>query len=168
MRWVITHQERELVLDAELRADGRYCVRHDEREWVVDLRSAGGASLWSVLIGTDSYEAAVVRREEQVLVTLRARQIALRVESEQSRNARLLEGGAERTGPHTLKSVMPGRVTRILVKEGEDVAAGTPLLILEAMKMENEIRSACAGVVQKIHVREGVAVAQGDSLVTIA
>ncbi|MSR74942.1 MAG: biotin/lipoyl-binding protein [Planctomycetes bacterium] len=168
MRWVVTHNDKELVLDAELRADGRYTVRHDEREWVVDLRSAGGASLWSVLLGTESYEAAVVRHEADVLVTLRARQLSLRVESEQARNARLLEGGGERVGPHTLKSVMPGRVTRILVREGEEVASGSPLLILEAMKMENEIRCSSAGVVQKIHVREGVAVAQGDALVTIA
>lgn len=168
MRWVVTHAERELVLDVELRPDGRYLVSHEGREWTVDLRSAGGTSLWSVLIGTDSYEAAVVRRDEQVAVTLRARQIALRVESEQARNARLLEGDRQASGPCTLRSVMPGRVVRLLVREGEEVAAGTPLLILEAMKMENEIRSTSAGQVTKVHVREGVAVAQGDALITLS
>jgi biotin carboxyl carrier protein len=167
MRWIVTLADKEYCLEAELRDDGKYRVVFEEREFIVDLRSAGGASLWSVLIGHASYEAAVVRHDAEVSVGLRARQFRFRVESEQARNARMLEGAGGKSGPAIIKSVMPGRVAKILVREGEEVGQGTPLVILEAMKMENEIRSPSAGVVRRVHVQEGHAVTNGDVLVTI-
>ncbi len=167
MRWVVTHGGREYAMDAEIRDDGRYRIQFEEREYVLDLRSAGGTSLWSVLIGNASFEASVVRHEDEVTVGLRARQLCFRVESEQARNARLLESAGGKSGPCIIKSVMPGRVAKILVREGEEVGPGTPLVILEAMKMENEIRSPGSGVVRRIHVSEGIAVGNGDVLVTL-
>ncbi|MCD6390239.1 MAG: acetyl-CoA carboxylase biotin carboxyl carrier protein subunit [Desulfobulbaceae bacterium] len=62
---------------------------------------------------------------------------------------------------------MPGNVIKIYVEEGEKVLAGQKLLVLEAMKLENNIISTCAGVVEKILVREGQAVNQGQSLVVV-
>ena len=67
----------------------------------------------------------------------------------------------------TVKSQMPGIVTRVLVEEGAEVEAGQSLLILEAMKMENEIRCAAAGTVEKILVSEQQTVNGGDPLVVI-
>ena len=62
---------------------------------------------------------------------------------------------------------MPGTVTKILVKSGDAVTENQPLMILEAMKMENEIVAAKAGVVAGIHVKEGQVVNPGDALITI-
>jgi len=73
--------------------------------------------------------------------------------------------GEERVGGSIL-APMPGRITSILVKEGEAVEAGTPLLILEAMKMQNELTSPTSGLVKSIHVREGDAVKK-DSLLLV-
>lgn len=54
-----------------------------------------------------------------------------------------------------IEAVIPGTIQKIMVKEGDEVDAGTPLLILEAMKMRNEVRSPVDGVVRKIYVTEG-------------
>ncbi|MCC7012736.1 MAG: acetyl-CoA carboxylase biotin carboxyl carrier protein subunit [Planctomycetes bacterium] len=62
---------------------------------------------------------------------------------------------------------MPGVVVKLLVQEGAAVEKGQPLLILEAMKMQNEIAAPAAGVVKALHVREREAVASGAKLVTL-
>ena len=63
---------------------------------------------------------------------------------------------------------MPGLVLTIKAKEGDTVAAGQPLLVMEAMKMENAIASPYAGTVAKIYVREGDSISEGDLLVEVA
>ena len=62
---------------------------------------------------------------------------------------------------------MPGKVIRILVSNGEAVEADQGLVVVEAMKMQNEIRSPKAGTIERIFIREGQAVAAGEALVTI-
>ncbi len=66
-----------------------------------------------------------------------------------------------------IRALMPGRITSILVKEGDSVEAGSPLLILEAMKMQNEIVSPISGRVKKIQVQEGVAVKKDAILIVL-
>ena len=66
-----------------------------------------------------------------------------------------------------IKALMPGRVTSVLVSEGETVDAGAPLLILEAMKMQNEIESPVAGRVSRVYVQEGEAVKKDTVLVVV-
>nr|WP_276600189.1 MULTISPECIES: biotin/lipoyl-containing protein [unclassified Nannocystis] len=62
---------------------------------------------------------------------------------------------------------MPGRVVRVLVSAGQSVERGTPLVIVEAMKMENELLATIAGVVKTVHVGEGVAVDAGQALIEL-
>ncbi len=66
-----------------------------------------------------------------------------------------------------IRALMPGRITSILVKEGDSVKAGSPLLILEAMKMQNEIVSPIAGRVREIQVQEGAAVKKDATLIVV-
>jgi len=66
-----------------------------------------------------------------------------------------------------IESVIPGTIQRIIAREGEEVTVGTPLLILEAMKMRNEVLSTVDGVVLKIHVREGEMVPKSHLLVEL-
>jgi glutaconyl-CoA/methylmalonyl-CoA decarboxylase subunit gamma len=70
-------------------------------------------------------------------------------------------------GGTTVESPMPGNIWKVLVKEGQQVKDGETLIILEAMKMENDIPSPCDGVVASLHVAEGAAVNGGDILVSI-
>lgn len=66
-----------------------------------------------------------------------------------------------------IEAVIPGTIQRIMAKEGDEVSAGTPLLILEAMKMRNEVLSPVSGVVMRIHVSEGEMVPKAHLLVEI-
>jgi len=66
-----------------------------------------------------------------------------------------------------IRAPMPGLIVKVKVNEGESVRPGTNLLVLEAMKMENEIRSVQYGVVEKIHVKQGMAVEKNQPLVKL-
>ena len=61
----------------------------------------------------------------------------------------------QRPDVRRVNSIIPGNIQRIMVKEGDEVSAGTPMMILEAMKMRNEILSPFQGTIKKIHVSEG-------------
>lgn len=77
------------------------------------------------------------------------------------------ESGDACRGPRQLRADMPGKVIRLLVREGDTVASGQALLVLEAMKMQNEIRSPKTGVVSRIVVEPGRTVSSGDLLLAI-
>lgn len=70
-------------------------------------------------------------------------------------------------GPNTITAPMPGQVLKILVEKGKQVQVGDVVVIIEAMKMENEIRANIAGAVADIHVEEGKNVAEGAVLITL-
>ncbi len=67
-----------------------------------------------------------------------------------------------------IEAVIPGNIQRIIAKEGDEVSIGTPLLILEAMKMRNEVLAPLTGVVRKIHVSEGEMVPKAHLLIEMA
>ena len=73
----------------------------------------------------------------------------------------------EKPDERKIKAVIPGTIQRIIVSEGDEVKAGTPLLILEAMKMRNEVLAPVDGVIRKIHVSEGIHVPRSQLLVEI-
>lgn len=71
-------------------------------------------------------------------------------------------------GADAMPAPMPGTILKILVNSGDTVSENQPLMILEAMKMENEIVASHAGIISAIHVKEGQVVNAGDGLITIA
>ena len=77
------------------------------------------------------------------------------------------EGHAGGSGPQRLAAPMPGKVVRVLVAAGDRVSARQPVVVVEAMKMENELRASREGTVAEIHVREGMSVDAGALLIVI-
>jgi biotin carboxyl carrier protein len=77
-------------------------------------------------------------------------------------------GGAAVKGDCRVSAPMPGRIVRVLVRAGDDVAAGQPLVVVEAMKMENELKSPRAGRVKEVSVSEGTSIESGRLLVVVA
>ncbi len=77
------------------------------------------------------------------------------------------EGQAAGSGPQRLVAPMPGKVVRVLVAAGDRVSPRQPVVVVEAMKMENELRASREGTVAEIHVREGMSVDAGTLLVVI-
>ncbi|MFT7677915.1 MAG: biotin carboxyl carrier protein [Planctomycetota bacterium] len=99
-------------------------------------------------------------------VTLAGHDYFLEIEDERERAANLAASAANKGGGK-IKAVMPGVVVELMVEPGQQVSEGQPLLILEAMKMQNEIGAPGDGVVDTLHVAAGQAVSTGDPLVTL-
>ena len=96
----------------------------------------------------------------------RGERFEVEVVDERTRHIRSLTGGGQKAhGPSVLKAPMPGLVVRVAVEEGMRVEAGSPVVVLEAMKMENELRAPAAAVVKGITVKAGQAVEKGQVLV---
>ncbi|HVM25917.1 MAG TPA: acetyl-CoA carboxylase biotin carboxyl carrier protein subunit [Candidatus Limnocylindrales bacterium] len=101
-------------------------------------------------------------------VTLRGRRIAVSVRSWRERLLAEAERAAQvQAGPVVVKATLPGLVVAIAVDEGDDVEEGAPLLTIEAMKMQNEVRAPRAGRVIEVGVRSGQAVATGAALLRL-
>jgi pyruvate carboxylase subunit B len=77
------------------------------------------------------------------------------------------EGAQAGSGPQRIVAPMPGRITRVLVKKGEPVRPRQPVIVIEAMKMENELRAAAPGTMAEIHVQDGQSVEAGALLAVI-
>ena len=92
----------------------------------------------------------------------------VRVESERMRSAQAAQKTGGGATDRAIKSPMPGRVVKILVAPGDEVAVGQPVVVVEAMKMENELKAKVAGKVAEVHVAAGATVESGAKLVTLA
>jgi 3-methylcrotonyl-CoA carboxylase alpha subunit len=114
-----------------------------------------------------SYALSLDGDENQVAMTLAGHFYDVRLEDERERAAHAAEGATRPTNG-LVTSIMPGIVVEVLVAPGQTVEKGAPLLILSAMKMQNEIAAPVAGTVQTVHVATGQAVAAGAKLVTIS
>lgn len=144
----------------------------------LDGRESGEANwtevepgLYSILLGGRSYEARVSRavsgpgtREYNVRVGADHYRVTIR----DPRARRTGSDAASSTGPVEITAPMPGRVVKVLVREGEEVVAGQGVLVMEAMKMQNELRAPRSGKVERIHAAEGAGVEAGALLLRIA
>lgn len=113
-----------------------------------------------------SYGVSIEGDMAKASIVIAGHLYAVEIEDERERAAHAAERAASKGGG-LVKAVMPGIVVKLLVAEGERVEAGQPLLILEAMKMQNEITAPAAGVIKALHVREREAVAGGAKLVSL-
>jgi biotin carboxyl carrier protein len=100
-------------------------------------------------------------------VVTRGMRFYAKVESERMRAASAALGSRGAAGESLVTSPMPGRVLKVLVAEGDAITAGTPLVVVEAMKMENELVAARDGTVAKIYVQPGATVESGAKLVEV-
>jgi glutaconyl-CoA/methylmalonyl-CoA decarboxylase subunit gamma len=134
----------------------------------LDLKysSVDGLGQFLVLSEGKSYGVSIDGASTELGITIAGSLYDVQIEDERERAAGAAERAAGKTGG-LIKSVMPGVVVELLVEEGQEVEAGQPLLILEAMKMQNEIASPHGGLVKAIHAVPGKAVAAGEKLVQI-
>ncbi len=118
----------------------------DGQSWIIPMEATGRGT-WAIQRRGDRFEVEVV--------------------DERTRHIRSLVGeGRAATGPAAQKAPMPGLVAKVQVEVGQEVMAGQPVLVLEAMKMENELKAAGPGLVDQILVKPGQAVEKGAVLVT--
>jgi len=103
----------------------------------------------------------------ELLAVIEGRTVAVSVNGRRSRRGSL-DGAGQGAGERPVLAPIPGRVVRVLVGPGDEVAVRQPLVVVEAMKMENELRSPKAGIVKEVTVSAGMSVDAGRVLVTIA
>ncbi len=148
-------------------AAGRYLVHLDSRTIEVDILGTGN-DVYSVLLEGRSYEVDILAGEEGVTVLVRGEPYHLRIQDERAARLRTATGkGKAQTGKRTVTSPMPGKVVKHLVKVGDTVEAGQGVIVVEAMKMENELKAPGPGTVREIRAPEGAVVAGGAPLVVI-
>jgi biotin carboxyl carrier protein len=146
------------------RADGRWSCRLDGREVEIDAVLVRHDVL-SLRIGNKAYEVKCERVGEDVNVWVGSSCYVAGVRDPRSLRGRLR--AADDQGPRKLTAPMPGKIVRVLVTQGDVVEKGASVLAIEAMKMQNEIKSPKKGRIQKILVGEGAAVNAGDVLAIV-
>lgn len=170
----------------------RYAVKIGGRERVIELRNGDEGSLeivvdgerrdvdarqvepgvWSLMIGDAQVIAQVDGTLPKLTVeigragepTIIAAEVA---DARSAAVAQLFKRPDAAAGPMAMKAPMPGRVVKVLVKVGDRLSAGQPAIVVEAMKMENELRAPRAGSVRELRCAEGEAVEAGQDLVVI-
>ena len=144
--------------------DGRYQVSLDGRTMEVDCQETGSHFL-SLLIDGRSYEVGLEKRSTGYTVVLEDDVLFVDL----ANASRTMGGAPPRAagGPARVAAPMPGKLVKVLVEPGQEVASGQGLVVMEAMKMENELRSPRAGRVRALPVREGQAVETGAILAVV-
>jgi biotin carboxyl carrier protein len=160
----ITAKAGKQILEVEIeRTNGSYVVEVDGVRHEVDAHKLE-ADFYSILTGGRSYEVSVEADGEVYQVRHGAAQQRVTL-SDPSRRARERARGGD--GPEKIVSMMPGKVVRVLVEQGDTVSEGQGLMVIEAMKMENEIAATREGKIASIAVAPGDNIEGGAPLLVI-
>jgi biotin carboxyl carrier protein len=165
-----------VIFDIEL-AGKKHRVEMGERsekpQWSIDGHALEADAVeispgvYSVLFGGRSIEVRVARVAGKLRIAVGGREIEAEVRDPREWQ-RGRHGAAETEGRQQIAAPMPGKIVRLLVAAGDAVEAGQGLIVVEAMKMQNEIRSPKSGTVERIAVKEGQTVNAGDVVAVIA
>lgn len=135
----------------------------------VDFQSIADQPVYSMLLNGQSYEANVYSGEHLMEVLVRGHHFQVAVEDERQKRLREASAGSQvKEGEFNLVAPMPGLVIDVPVEPDQEVAQGENLVILESMKMQNELRAPRDGRVTSIRVKPGDSVKQNQVMVTLS
>jgi len=155
---------KEYSVEIEKR-EKSFLIRIDGEEFDVDATLLK-KELYSLLISNKSYLTNIKSEGNKFIVDLNGESFEIEVLDEAAK--RMAQKRKDTTqGGQIIKAPMPGKIVKILVKEGEEVEPGTGMIVVEAMKMENELKSSSKGIVKEIAVEEGITVNAGDTLIVV-
>jgi biotin carboxyl carrier protein len=150
----------EIIDDHHLSLDGQIME--------VDFESVANQPVYSLIMGGRSYEAYVYPDESDYQVLLQGRSYSIKVEDEREKRLRAAGGSlVSESSEYHLKSPMPGMVIALPISEGQAVTKGQVLVILESMKMQNELKSPRDGTLARIRVKPGDRVEQRQTLLSV-
>jgi pyruvate carboxylase subunit B len=158
------HSAERVIDDVGSTTASELQVRVGDRTHAVEVFEQGGRTTYVV----DGKVVDLVNEgpgNERVVVT-RGVRAAVKLETERERLEAKAGGGSAGSAEKLVKAPMPGRVVKVFVEAGQEVAAAQALLVVEAMKMENEVKAKGPGVVQTVHVAVGATVEANAKLVT--
>jgi biotin carboxyl carrier protein len=164
MKYITTVGEREYSIEIV----NRNLIIVDGIPYQVDFSSISGQPVYSLLIDGKSYEGYMYPDEDDWEVLLQGSMYAVNVEDERERRLRQALGeGPTASGEFHLKAPMPGLVVSVLVSDKQEVSSGDVLVILESMKMQNELKSPRDGVVSRLRVKQGDSVERKQTLLSV-
>jgi biotin carboxyl carrier protein len=165
MKYITTVEDKQFLVDI---IDDKH-VSVDGKIYEVDFESVSGQPVYSLIVDGKSHEGYVAQAEDNWQVLLRGRLYPITVEDEREKRLRSAAGGGvAETGEFHLRAPMPGLVVAIPVEEGQPVKKGQVLLILESMKMQNELKSPRDGTIGRVRVKPGETVEQKQTLLSVS
>ena len=165
MKYITTVEGKQFLVEV---IDEKH-ISVDGKVYEVDFESVSGQPVYSLIVDGRSHESYIYQGEEENWqVLLRGRLYPVTVEDEREKRLRAAAGGGvAETGEFHLRAPMPGLVVAIPVTEGQQVKRGQVILILESMKMQNEIKAPRDGVIGRIRVKAGETVEQKQTLLSV-
>jgi biotin carboxyl carrier protein len=164
MKYITTIEGQEFEIEV---IDERH-IKVGGRLLEVDFESVSGQPVFSLIVDGHSYESFVYPGDEDWQVLLRGRLYQVKVEDEREKRLRAAAGGGvAEAGEFHLKAPMPGLVVAVPVSEGQEVEKGQVLVILESMKMQNELKAPRAGKIGRVRVKTGESVEQKQTLLSV-
>jgi biotin carboxyl carrier protein len=165
MRYYVALGEREIPVDVTSLPSGGYSVSVDGQEVPVDAVKAGDSL--SIRVGAKVFDLLLDGTPPDVKFIATGIRGSATIETERTRAGRSLKGGAAGKGPEFIIAPMPGRIVRVLVSPGDAIESGAPLVVIEAMKMENELSAQHAAKVGTVLVKAGDTVEGGAKLISL-
>ena len=164
MKYLTTVNDR--TFEIEVNIEGEVVV--DGQPLTIDFHPVAGQPVYSLLVNGRSYEAYVNPLDDGLQVLLQGRLYPVTVEDERTKRLRESSSGQPITkGEIHVKAPMPGLVVATLVEPGHAVEKGELLIILESMKMQNELKAVRSGMISRVRVKAGDSVEQNQVLMTI-
>lgn len=164
MKYVTNIESKDYAIEV---LDERHIIL-DGQPMEVDFQSVSGQPVFSLLVDGKSYEAYVDLTDDGLRVLMRGILYHASVEDEREKRLRAAAGGGViEGGEFHLKAPMPGLVVAVPVSEGQKVEKGQVLLVLESMKMQNELKAPRAGTVSRIRIKAGESVEQKQTLLSV-
>lgn len=162
LQFNIDQETYKIEIDSK---DGKYLIKLGGKQYHVDSQPISENCL-SLLVDGKAYTVFVVEDKTKKYISVQGEQFCIEETESEAETRSVAEAGTFKGIP-TISSPMPGKIVKILVGEGDKVRKGQGLVIVEAMKMENEIRSPSAGIVKKINFKEGNLVDTADPIIEL-
>jgi biotin carboxyl carrier protein len=164
MRYVTTIGDREYLIEII----DEHTLLVDGVRYHIDFESVSEQPVYSLLLDGQSFESYVYEGDDALQVLLRGAHYQATVEDERERRLRSTsrQGVAEGADYH-LRAPMPGLVVAIPISEGQTVNKGDVLVVLESMKMQNELKSPRAGAISRMRVKVGDSVVLKQTLLSV-
>jgi biotin carboxyl carrier protein len=166
MAFIATLVEQNYTVEIEETDKSVYRVSVDGHEFLVDGKKTGRTN-YSLIVDNRSFEIEVDHQGDEYRVLVDGRNYHVHLVDERKVRSSGAQNVAGLHGSQAVSVPMPGKVIAVLVAEGDPVEKGQGLVIVEAMKMENEVRSPIAGAVKEIKVKHGDTVEAGTVLLIV-
>src|SRR6266511_4316903 len=164
MKYITTVEDKQFLVEI---IDEKH-VSVDGKVYEVAFESVSGQPVYSLIVDGKSHEAYVAPGDHDWEVMIRGRFYPVTVEDgREKRLRRAAGGGVAETGEFHLRAPMPCLVVAILVEEGQAIKKGQVLLILESMKMQNELKSSRDGIIGRLRVKPGETVEEKKTLLSL-